>query len=372
MSAPLEIEASAAVVRVRIPAGLALAEAGAGLTAFCRAAEVQRAAAVEMDLSSLGAEDEGGEVLALTIAQWCRDHQRPWAWQGGPASLAAAFGPLRGPRPASGDPERSYSVFEQVGQFTLDFLGSCRAMASFIGELTHAVALAVRRPGRTRWADLVYYMDRCGTDGLPIVVLICFLMGLILGFQAAVQMHVFGADIFVADLVGLSITRELGPLMVGIICTGRAGSAFAAEIGTMQVNEEIDALVTMGVNPTRFLVLPKVLALMLVMPLLALFGDVAGLAGGFVVGTLQLGLPFVAYWNQTVGALGPWDFLQGLIKSGVFAFLVAGVGCLRGMQTRGGAQGVGVSTTSAVVSGIFLLIVADAGMTFLFTRLGMG
>ena len=243
---------------------------------------------------------------------------------------------------------------------------------SYVGELVQALWQAALHPRQVRWRDTFTYMDRCGADALPIVTLICFLMGLILGFQSAIQMHTFGADIFVADLVGLSICKELGPLMVAMICTGRAGSSFAAEIGTMKVSEEIDALVTMGLDPNRFLVVPKLLALVVVMPMLAIFGDIAGVAGGFVVGMFQLNLPFIAYWNETVNAIGPWDVTEGLIKSGVFAFLIAAVGCNRGLRTEGGAQGVGGATTSAVVSGIFLVIVADAVMTLLFTRIGLG
>jgi len=202
------------------------------------------------------------------------------------------------------------------------------------------------------------------------VAMICFLMGLILGFQSAVQLHQFGADIFIVDFVGLTICVELGPLMVAMICTGRAGSAFAAEIGTMKVSEEVDALVTMGLDPCRFLTLPKVLALVAAMPLLTVFGDLTGIAGGFVVGMAKLDIPFVAYFARTARVISPWHMAQGLIKSVVFALLVGAVGCLRGLRTEGGAQGVGGATTSAVVTGIFLIVLADTALTMVFNVLG--
>jgi phospholipid/cholesterol/gamma-HCH transport system permease protein len=241
----------------------------------------------------------------------------------------------------------------------------------FIGELAHASFESIKKPHKIRWRDTLYYMDMCGREAFVIVSLICFFMGLILGFQAAVQMHKVGADIFVADLVGFSILKELGPLMVALICTGRAGSAFAAEIGTMKVNEEIDAMTTMGFEPTRFLVMPKMIALVIVMPLLTVIGDFFGLLGGLCVGKFQLGLQTGTYIDRTMQVLGPVDLSEGIIKSIVFAVLISGVGCLRGLQSKADAQGVGRSATSAVVSGIFLVILSDTLLTMLFTGMKM-
>lgn len=285
---------------------------------------------------------------------------------------APALAALLGEDSEEGTRPQDTSFLEQVGTSVCAIIADVRALLGFVGDTAHAFWLAARKPSRVRWRAVLGYMESCGTDALPIVVLICFLMGLILGFQAAVQMHKYGADIFVADLVGLSITKELGPLMVAMICTGRAGSAFAAEIGTMKVSEEVDALVTMGLDPSRFLVVPKVIALTLTMPLLAVFGNLAGVLGGLVVGMVQLDLPLVSYMRETMQAIQPWDLGEGLIKSAVFAVLVSGVGCLRGLRTEGGAQGVGRSTTSAVVSGIFLVVVFDTLLTILFTKLGLG
>jgi phospholipid/cholesterol/gamma-HCH transport system permease protein len=182
-------------------------------------------------------------------------------------------------------------------------------------------------------------------------------------------MHKFGTDLYVADMVGLSIVKELGPLMVAMICTGRAGSAFAAEISTMKVSEEIDAMVTMGFKPSRFLIIPKLLALVLVMPVLTIFGNVVGIIGGMTVGVFSLGLPVITYFNRTVLIITPRCFTEGLIKSAVFAILIAAVGCLRGLEAKNDTHGVGSAATSAVVSGIFLVIVADTLLTFLFSRI---
>ena len=245
-----------------------------------------------------------------------------------------------------------------------------KANIIFLGEFAAAFVQAIKNPKKVRWRELFYYMDTCGRQALPIVMLICFLMGLILGFQAALQLAQFGTDIYVADLVGLSIVKELGPLMVAIICTGRAGSAFAAEIGTMKVNEEIDAMYTMGIEPFRFLAFPKVMALLICLPLLTIFGDLAGVLGGYVVGVYKLDLPSVAYWTQSMKAISWTDILEGIIKSGVFAFFIASIGCVQGLEASKDAQGVGRAATSTVVQGILQIIIADSLLTVLFSSLG--
>jgi phospholipid/cholesterol/gamma-HCH transport system permease protein len=203
-------------------------------------------------------------------------------------------------------------------------------------------------------------MQRTGVDALPIVGLISFLLGLIMAFMSSVQLQQFGANIYVASLVSLSMTRELGPIMTAIIVAGRSGSAFAAEIGTMKISEEVDALFTMGFDPTRFLVVPKIIASVIVVPLLTLFSDVFAIFGGLVVGVSMLDLTASAYIDQTIKTLDLFDVFWGFLKSGVFALLIAWIGCLRGFQVRGGAASVGQATTSAVVSSIFLIIVSDS------------
>jgi phospholipid/cholesterol/gamma-HCH transport system permease protein len=239
---------------------------------------------------------------------------------------------------------------------------------AIIGEIAEAVWAAIKNPRKVRWRETLYYMDVCGADALPISCMICYLMGLILGFQSSLQMQKFGTDLYVADLVGLSIVKELGPMMVAMICAGRAGSAFAAEISNMKVSEEIDALVTMGFKPSRFLIIPKLIALVLVMPVLTIFGNVVGIIGGMTVGVFSLGLPMITYFNRTVLIVTPRFFMEGILKSAVFAILIAAVGCLRGLEAKNDTHGVGAAATSAVVSGIFLIIVADTLMTYLFSR----
>jgi len=245
-------------------------------------------------------------------------------------------------------------------------VGEIRVAVVFAGEVAIGLWQAALHPWQTRWRETLLYMQRTGSDGLPIVALISFLMGLITAFQAAVQLKQVGGDIYVANLVGLSIVRELGPLMTAIIAAGRSGAAFAAEIGTMKVSEEVDALTTMGLDRTRFLVTPKVLALLLMMPCLTLFADLVGIAGGLTVSVFWLDMPAIVYLRQTRIAMVPWDLYSGLLKSLAFALLIATVGCLRGFEARGGAESVGRITTSAIVASLFLIIVADAVFTVVF------
>ena len=202
-------------------------------------------------------------------------------------------------------------------------------------------------------------------------MLITFLIGFVMAFQSAVQLKQFGANIYVADLVALSITRELGPLMTAIIVCGRSGAAFAAELGTMKVGEEIDALRTMGIGPLRFLVFPRILALVLVMPVLTLIGDLMGMLGGLVVGVVSLDLTIVGYLNQTQRALELWDVFNGLIKAGVFGLAIGLISCSQGLATTGGAEGVGRRTTTSVVASLFALILLDAAFTLTFHKLGL-
>jgi phospholipid/cholesterol/gamma-HCH transport system permease protein len=203
-------------------------------------------------------------------------------------------------------------------------------------------------------------------DGLPIVGLISLLLGLILAFMSSLQLKQFGANIYVASLLAIAIVKELGPIMTAILVAGRSGSAFAAEIGTMMVNEEVDALSTMGFTPVQFLAVPKVLAAMIVVPLLTIYADIFGIMGGVIVGVLGLDLTVYTYLKETQRSLTLLDITTSLIKSGVFAVLIAGIGCQRGFQVRGGAEAVGSATTSAVVAAIFLIIVTDSAFALVF------
>lgn len=261
---------------------------------------------------------------------------------------------------------QSHGPLVSVGEAALAFLENLRFFFSFVGALFLAGLRALLHPRSFRGRHMLACLEQGGVNALPIITLIHFLVGLVLAFQASIQLRQFGANIFVADLVGLAQVREFGPLVTAVLLAGRSGSAFAAELGTMQVNEEIDALKALGIDPVRFLVLPKTVALILAMPLLTLYADFMGILGGLTVGVLGLDLTIQGYLLETQKALDLFDVFSGIIKSFAFAWIVAGVGCLRGLQTKGGAESVGKSATSAVVAGIFLIIVADAVFTVIF------
>jgi phospholipid/cholesterol/gamma-HCH transport system permease protein len=271
-----------------------------------------------------------------------------------------------GMKPLISDQESS-GLIEQIGGASLDIYDDFVSIMTFLGDLLTALIRSIFHPRSVRWDDVFFYMKRAGVEGLPIVGLINFLLGLIIAFMSSLQLKQFGANIYVASLVGVAMVSELGPIMTAIIVAGRSGSAFAAEIGTMKVNEEVDALVTMGFDPTRFLAVPKVLAAMLVVPVLTLYADFFGIAGGLVVGVLGLDLTVYTYIQETMKVLTIASIVKSMIKSVVFAVLISGIGCQRGFQVRGGAEAVGSATTSAVVAAIFLIIVMDSAFAILFT-----
>lgn len=254
----------------------------------------------------------------------------------------------------------SPGVFVRLGDATIRHVSDLEHFISFIGSVCLSLLHTCFHPKSLRTEDTFLCMQKTGVDALPIVGLISFLMGLIMAFMSSVQLKQFGANIYVASLVSLAMTRELGPIMTGIIVAGRSSSAFAAEIGSMKISEEIDALFTMGFNPTSFLVVPKIIASLIVVPLLTLFSDLFAIMGGLVVGVFMLDLTANSYITQTFRTLTLFDVFLGFLKSGVFALLISWIGCLRGFQVRGGAAAVGKATTSAVVSSIFLIVVTDA------------
>ncbi len=260
---------------------------------------------------------------------------------------------------------------ERIGKDAIVFANSAMEMISFIGEASTAFVRFLGGKARYKRSDLVLLIQECGAQALPIVSLISILVGLILAFVGAIQLKLFGAQIYVADLVGLGMAREMGAMMTAIIMAGRTGAAFAAQLGTMQVNEEIDALQTLGISPMEFLVMPRMIALVLMMPLLCLYANLMGMLGGGIVGIGMLDLSPMEYYNQTRAAVGMLDFAAGLFKSGVFGVLVALAGCLRGMQCGRSSAAVGVATTSAVVTSIVAIVVSDAILTVIYDRLGI-
>ncbi|MBX3731101.1 MAG: MlaE family lipid ABC transporter permease subunit [Verrucomicrobiae bacterium] len=262
------------------------------------------------------------------------------------------------------------SLPTQVGRTAVAVAADVREEVGFLGELAVQLAAAVRRPDTLRWRDVTLVAERAGADALPIVGLVSFLIGVVLAFQSAIPLRQFGADIFVPSLVAFAILRELGPLMAAIMLAGRSGSAFAAEIGTMKINQELNALQVMNLDPVRFLAVPRLLAGVVVAPMVTLFANLAGLLGGAMV-FVSLGFPLFTYWNQIQTFLGPGDLISGLIKSVVFGLIVAGVGCLRGFQTQRGPSAVGLSATRAVVTSILLIIVADGVFAVVYHQIGL-
>jgi phospholipid/cholesterol/gamma-HCH transport system permease protein len=305
----------------------------AGALALLQLESQSRARAVP--LSFVNATDEARRIMGLIDRE------------------ALAQAPLLGEK-------RTPNLMEQVGEASLKFCRDLVQVLTFLGELLLALGYSCLHPRSVRWGDVLFYMKRAGADGLPIVGLIGLLLGLIIAFMSSLQLKQFGANIYVASLLAIAMVKELGPIMTAILVAGRSGSAFAAEIGTMKVNEEVDALLTMGFNPVSFLAVPKVLAALVVVPVLTIYADLFGLMGGLIVGVLGLDLTVYTYIQESKNALELFDLVSSLIKSAVFAVLIAGIGCQRGFMVRGGAAAVGAATTSAVVAAIFLVIVTDS------------
>lgn len=291
---------------------------------------------------------------------WCLRRQKGAQITGLRPEVKALLKPFDElPTEPAASPERDRSLFAQIGLVSWGILNDIREQISFIGEFTATALLCVAKPKLVRWGDMWITAQKAGVDALVVAGMVSFLTGMIMAFQAAVPLKQFGVDIFVVNLVALALLREMGPIMTAVVLAGRSGSAFAAEIGTMKVNEEINALETMGLDPMRFLVVPRVLAGFIVTPVLTVYASALGVTGGLLV-MMAEGFPFAALWNQLISAVGVSDVMTGMIKSFVFGILVAGVGCLRGLQTGNGATAVGQSTTRAVVSGIFLIVLVDA------------
>jgi phospholipid/cholesterol/gamma-HCH transport system permease protein len=267
--------------------------------------------------------------------------------------------------------EGRVSFFSYLGNQTVYLFQSAGEMLEFIGEAVIAVQRLLRGKAQYRRSDLRLIMQACSGQALPIVSLICFLVGLILAFIGAIQLKLFGAQIYVADLVGIAMVRLMAAIMTGIVMAGRTGGAFAAQLGTMQVNQEIDALKTLGISPMEFLVLPRMLALGLMMPLLCLYANIMGILGGMVVGVGMLNIGFIQYYNETAAAVNLWNLGIGLFSGCVFGVIVALAGCMRGMQCGRSASAVGDAATSAVVTAIVGIILSTAVITILCNMLGI-
>jgi phospholipid/cholesterol/gamma-HCH transport system permease protein len=282
-------------------------------------------------------------------------------------ALARAVPEREGARQAQRRPD----LLTRVGRGSLAFFATAADFVSFLGEAIIGIGRMLVGKARLRRSDLMVAIEDCGPNALPIAALISFLVGLILAFVGAIQLKQFGATIFVANLVGIAMVREMGAMMTAILMSGRTGAAFAANLGTMQVSDEVSALQTLGIPPMEFLVLPRIVALALMMPLLTVFANICGILGGMLIGTAMLDITPIAYYNQTSGAVPINDWAVGLVKALLFGAVVAIVGCWRGMRCQRSAAAVGAAATSAVVLCIVLIIIIDATATVICTVLNI-
>jgi phospholipid/cholesterol/gamma-HCH transport system permease protein len=328
---------------------------------------------VRFDTSGLTGWDSNFLTFLVEISKYCSQLNLSLETDGLPEGakrllkLASAVPERQGARKDS----RKEPFFSRTGGRVLRSVASLAEMLDFLGEAAMAFATFLRGRANFRMSDLALFLQESGSQAFPIVSLISLLVGLILAFVGAVQLATFGAQIYVADLVGVAMVRVMGAVMTGIIMAGRTGASYAAQLGTMQVNEEIDAFKTLGVSPMEFLVLPRMLALVIMMPLLCVYADVMGILGGLIVGVFMLDLNPIVYLNQTKSALSLTNVWIGLFTSAVFGVIVALAGCLRGIQCGRSASAVGEATTSAVVTGIISIIVATAIITMACNVLGI-
>ena len=290
---------------------------------------------------------------------------------GAPARVEPIVHLYRGDRPPEPAPVEAglrLSPIASLGGLVLRAVARARALVVFAARVIGAALGDIRR---VNWRAVPRLVERAGADGVPIVLVLTFLVGFVMGYQSTRQLRNYGANLYVADIVGLSVTRELAPLMTAIIVAGRSGAAYAAELGTMRVSEEIDALRTMGFSPISYLVVPRTIALAIAAPMLTLLGDVAGVVGGMIVGVTSLGVTPRAYVTELRTIVMASDVWTGVIKSAAFGIAIAFIGCRQGLAARSGASGVGRSTTATVVSCLFAIVVIDTLFTVLFRELGL-
>lgn len=329
-------------------------------------------ASIVLDLSGLYKVDGAGAAILRSIQRLCERKSVRLRIESIQPPIKRFLQYLEDgkPEPEEFPPPPAGSFVVRFGAFLIERATELRRFARFCGSFFAVAGSSVRHLRRFRWKESFYYLQLAGSDAMTILFLLSFLLGVVMTFQAAIQLRQFGANIYVADLVSLALIRELAPLITAVLLAGRSGSAFAAEIGTMKVGEELDALAVMGFNLTEFITLPKVTALMMAAPLLTMWSNFAGLLGGIVVSAVSLDLTPYSFMYEVYTAITLTDVWGGLLKTEVFAILVALVGCFCGFETGLGADSVGRQTTSAVVSGLFLTILADAILTVLYYILG--
>ena len=333
------------------------------------------AGSTDVDCSGVNYMDGGGASLFMMMDVLCRERRKKLNVNGLKPEFSKFLELFDVDKAAPSEKKQTGEKgirgwITSIGISGQDVLRDMYQQVEFSGNCVLAAIGTATRRNRLRWPDFWLTCEKVGADGLPIILLIGFLMGLIMSFQSAVSLMRFGAEIYVPNMLGLVMFRELGPMVTAILLAGRTGSAFAAEIGTMKVNEELDALSTMGLNPVNFLVLPRILATVFVTPLLTLFFNFMSLVGGALV-MLSMGYPLATYCGRVFQNVQWMDFSGGMIKAVVFSFLVAGIGCQRGLVTQSGASAVGDSATSAVVSGIILIAVFDGIFAVIFFLAGI-
>lgn len=365
-------------------AGLALAAGGRWLVSGAaaldrRLAAIDRAEGlgalvrVRIDCAKIEALDTVGAWLVLRL-------KAVFGRKGAEVSienLAARFAPLLAQAekyaPAAGAIERKrrgpVDALAGIGAATIEFLRQAAGVLGFFGLVAITSLGVLRHPGRIRLVAFVSHVQRTGASALPIVGLLSFLIGIVIAYQGADQLRYYGAEIFTVNLLGIGFLRELGVLLTAIIVAGRSGSAFTAEIGTMQVNEEIDAMATLGLDPIEVLVLPRLAALIVTLPLLTFYANFMGLVGGAFICNAALGIPLPLFLQQLNGAVGMWSFWLGILKAPFFAACIAIVGCREGLRVTRSAESVGRLTTLSVVESIFLVIIFDAAFSVLFAQL---
>lgn len=338
-----------------------------------RGLEAESPNAVAFDTRDLGSWDSAVLAFLAGTSRLARARGIPVVYAGLPEGLRKLLALAEAvPEKADARSEDEADDFvEKIGERAIEAERLFRSSLDFIGKLWLSVGRAFKGRARFRGSDLMLLVQQSGFEALPIVTLVTFLLGLILAFVGAIQLQTFGATIYVADLVGVAMVRDMGALITGIIMAGRSGAAFAAQLGSMKVTQEIDALETMSISSLDFLVLPRVIALTLMMPLLTLYGDAMGILGGAFVGVTMLGLSPVAYLLQTADAVTTTHVIGGVIKGTAYGILVATAGCLRGAQSGKSSSAVGDAATSAVVTGIVAIITACGVFAFIFYALGI-
>ncbi|MFN4090267.1 MAG: ABC transporter permease [Alphaproteobacteria bacterium] len=330
---------------------------------------------VTLDLRAVDALDTNGALLVHRTAQALAAGGRPVDLDvADPHHRTLLDAAARAPDEAGEiprEPNPLVVLLERTGRNTLGILATGRDLLSFLGAVTLALLASLARPHRIRWRALIAQMEQTGLYAVPIVGLLSFLIGIVLAYQSADQLARFGAQIFTVNIVAVGVLREMGVLITAIIVAGRSGSAFTAQIGTMKVNQEIDALETLGMSPVDVLVVPRVLGLILVMPLLTFYANLMGLLGGAVMSMMSLDIGFNQFLVQLQGAVDASTLFVGLVKAPLFAGIIAVVGCFEGMQVSQSAESVGQRTTRSVVESIFLVIVLDAMLSILFSVIGV-